>query len=195
MPRRNVVRGEGETRQRILDAAIRHFAQASYDEVGLREISADVGVDVAYVHRSFGSKEQLFQEVLDVAGAGVGISEEARDELAMSLTNHLFDRTHAKAAHGGEPLLLLIRSLTSQKAGRLSGAQLERDFIEPIRAKLGDADAFRSTIVMSLLIGLSIMRNLLELPGATEVNVEEARMMVANVIQGIVDLKPGQDGA
>ncbi|MBO0128464.1 TetR/AcrR family transcriptional regulator [Agrobacterium sp. OT33] len=195
MPKRNVVRGEGETRQRILDAAIRSFAEASYDEVSLREIATDVGVDVAYVHRSFGSKEQLFQEALDVAGADSGVSEDARDELVKSLTDKLFDRPHSTTSHGVEPLLLLIRSLTSQKAGQLSGAQIEREFIEPIRTKLGDANGFRSTVIMSLLIGLSIMRNLLELPGATETDVEQARAFVATVLQGIIDLKTGQGEA
>ncbi|WP_211400574.1 TetR family transcriptional regulator (plasmid) [Agrobacterium radiobacter] len=195
MPRRNVVRGEGETRQRILDAAIRNFAEASYDEVSLREIATDVGVDVAYVHRCFGSKEQLFQEALDVAGAGLGVSEEAPEELVRSLTDKLFDRSHTKTSHGVEPLLLLIRSLTSQKAGQLSGAQIEREFIQPIRNTLGDANSFRSTVIMSLLIGLSIMRNLLELPGATETDVEQARAFVATVLQGIIDLKLGQGEA
>ncbi|MFD2029187.1 TetR/AcrR family transcriptional regulator [Ancylobacter dichloromethanicus] len=52
--------GEGTTRQTILTAAAKRFASASYDEVSLRDISADVDVDVAYVHRSFGSKENLF---------------------------------------------------------------------------------------------------------------------------------------
>ncbi len=33
MAQRKVVRGEGETRQRILEASMRHFANASYDQV------------------------------------------------------------------------------------------------------------------------------------------------------------------
>lgn len=40
------------TRERILKAAILRFSAHSYDNTGLRDIAADVGVDMAYVHRS-----------------------------------------------------------------------------------------------------------------------------------------------
>lgn len=59
-----VERSGAATRRRIIDAAAARFARQSFEETGLREIAADAGVDVAYVHRSFGSKERLFEETL-----------------------------------------------------------------------------------------------------------------------------------
>lgn len=45
-------------KERILKAAIRRFARHSYEDTGLRDIANDADVDVAYVHRSFGSKDE-----------------------------------------------------------------------------------------------------------------------------------------
>lgn len=56
--------GAERTRERILKAAILRFSTHSYEATGLRDLAADVGVDVAYVHRCFGSKEKLFREAL-----------------------------------------------------------------------------------------------------------------------------------
>ena len=52
------------TRGEILCAARRRFLAESYENVGLRDIAGDVGVDVALVGRYFGSKDALFREVL-----------------------------------------------------------------------------------------------------------------------------------
>ena len=57
-------RNAAATRHSILVAATRRFLQDSYECVGLRDIAGDVGVDVALVSRYFGSKEELFREVL-----------------------------------------------------------------------------------------------------------------------------------
>ena len=52
------------TRSEILCAARRRFLAESYENVGLRDIAGDVGVDVALVSRYFGSKDALFREVM-----------------------------------------------------------------------------------------------------------------------------------
>ncbi|MET0659051.1 MAG: helix-turn-helix domain-containing protein, partial [Steroidobacteraceae bacterium] len=53
------------TRMAILNAALRRFALSSYDDVSLREIASDAGVDVALVGRYFESKDKLFAIVMN----------------------------------------------------------------------------------------------------------------------------------
>ncbi|MBB3810220.1 TetR/AcrR family transcriptional regulator [Pseudochelatococcus contaminans] len=183
---KKVVRGEGETRQRILKAAIEHFEKASYDDVGLRDIAADVGVDVAYVHRSFGSKEGLFREVLLTAGKAESVSELTVDELPAAFARQLFQREH-DADGDIEPLLILVRSLTSRKAGGLVSERLSAELIDPLQAKFGDSDPFRAATIISLLIGLSVMRNLLKLPSVSEADVISSEKLVARAIEGIIN--------
>src|SRR3546814_4650837 len=57
-------RNAAATRHAILLAATGRFLQDSYECVGLRDIARDAGIDVALVSRYFGSKEELFAQVL-----------------------------------------------------------------------------------------------------------------------------------
>ena len=62
-PRRG--RDAAATREAILEAATRRFANDGYQRAGVREIAADAGVTAALVNRYFGSKEKLFAEVIE----------------------------------------------------------------------------------------------------------------------------------
>lgn len=53
-----------DTRDRLLDAAERHFADHGFAGAGLREITADAGANLAAVSYHFGSKEELFVAVV-----------------------------------------------------------------------------------------------------------------------------------
>ncbi|MWN04753.1 transcriptional regulator, TetR family [Gilliamella bombicola] len=52
------------TADKLLNSAERLFAQASYSEVSIRDITEDAGVKLALVHYHFGSKEELFKAVI-----------------------------------------------------------------------------------------------------------------------------------
>ncbi len=45
-------------------AAMLLFARQSFAETSLREIVAEAQADVAYAHRAFGSKTEIFQQAL-----------------------------------------------------------------------------------------------------------------------------------
>ena len=49
-------RNANATRQAILEAARERFCSDSYDDVGMRDVARDVGVDAALISRYFGSK-------------------------------------------------------------------------------------------------------------------------------------------
>ena len=60
-------RNAAATQERLLACARRRFLQESYDNVGLREIAGDAGVDVALIARYFGSKEELQLATIETA--------------------------------------------------------------------------------------------------------------------------------
>lgn len=51
-------------REAIVTAAIRHFAERGFSGTSLREILRDAGANVAAAHYHFGSKEELYREVV-----------------------------------------------------------------------------------------------------------------------------------
>ncbi len=52
------------TRERILDAAERLFAERGFDGTSIRDVTTEAGANLAAVHYHFGSKEDLVREVL-----------------------------------------------------------------------------------------------------------------------------------
>jgi AcrR family transcriptional regulator len=58
------VRRGDTTRQSILDAAERSFAESGFDGVSLRTITERAGVDLALANYHFGTKENLLHEVI-----------------------------------------------------------------------------------------------------------------------------------
>lgn len=57
-------RNAAETRKRILAIARTLFSQDVYRNVGTRDIAAAAGVNLTLINRYFGSKKQLFREVV-----------------------------------------------------------------------------------------------------------------------------------
>ena len=58
--------GESGTRDAILEAARREFAQQGYDRTTIRNVARDAGVDPALVHYFFGTKTELFAAAMQL---------------------------------------------------------------------------------------------------------------------------------
>lgn len=117
MPRRAAVKSTTPTRERILDAAISWFSRHSYEATGLRDIAALAEVDVAYVHRCFGSKKQLFAEAVRAQIRPEELLRESTgDDIAASLAALVF--AHDGARDRGEigPFDIMNHSLSSIEA-------------------------------------------------------------------------------
>ena len=56
--------GRAEIRQAVLDSAAELFGRRGPANVSVRDIAADAGVQHSVVHRYFGTKEELFREVI-----------------------------------------------------------------------------------------------------------------------------------
>lgn len=67
----NRARAAEERGDRMLDAALRRFATALFDEVTLDAIADDAGVTVQTVIRRFGSKEDLFSLLIEREGVRI----------------------------------------------------------------------------------------------------------------------------
>ncbi len=150
------------TRQRILTAALFRFAQVSYEEVGLRDVAQDVGVDVALVHRSFGSKEQLFAEVFKAAIQSERLLSSNKAELGSVLTKNIFERDSEPTSGNTDALQIFVRSLSSPQAREVLRTFVLRDFIGPLAAKLDDRALQRAALITACMVGVSILRDVLQ---------------------------------
>jgi len=149
------------TRQAMLEAAHARFVQESYENVGLRDIAGDVGVDVALVSRYFGNKEELFRAVL-----GMGRKEKILPpELPNSEVPSYLARLFVEKGQGQEPnehverLLILLRSASSPVASQIVREAFREDVLLPLTEKLGGSGAeLRASTSMAVWMGMAIMR-------------------------------------
>ena len=157
------LRNAAATRQAMLVAARSHFARESYENVGLREIAAQAGVDPALVARYFGGKEQLFKEALrgDSSPFAEGVD---RDDLPAHLVSLLLDHEKDEEERSAKTdcLLMLLRSSASSKASEIVREAISQDMLGPMAGALtGEFAHLRAGCAMAVLMGSGILRSTL----------------------------------
>jgi AcrR family transcriptional regulator len=159
MPR---AKNAAATRQAIFASARKRFLQESYDNVGLREIAADAGVDVALVNRYFGSKETLFKEVLRGCEES-GLPEEiATADLPAYFASMLLRQDAEESRGHVETMMIILRSASSPKAAAIVRDALREDILEPLSARLeGDHADARASLSVAVWMGTTIMQTLM----------------------------------
>jgi AcrR family transcriptional regulator len=151
------------TRAAILEAAKARFATDGYEQVGVRDIAADAGIDPALVNRYFGSKEGLFTAVLaSITKEPFALRPkppEFGDELARIVLRLTGDR-HQKQLMA---LDLAIRSTNSPTANAIVREDLEERFIAPLVERFGGGPdaAARAHICTAITMGMGVMRGVL----------------------------------
>lgn len=151
------------TRAEMLAAARQRFLQESYENVGLRDIARDVGVDVALVSRYFGSKEELFREVLHGDKAEKFRIEVGAADLPDYLVS-LFAATDCEDTRKHtEKLLIVLRSASSPQASAIVHDAVCNDVLEPISRILGGGEdaEIRAGMVLTILFGSGIVRSIM----------------------------------
>src|SRR5260221_2882741 len=130
------------TRQAILDSALMAFTRSGYNGVGVREIAKGAGVTAMLVNRYFGSKEQLFAEVVEAALAKRTILTDEATTPGQDLTTLSRDAAVALVA----PLTLedqkldgfsgTVRSISNEPAAAIWREKIEQTFERPLAALL-----------------------------------------------------------
>ncbi len=179
-------RNAAATRDAILQAATRRFSAEGYDDVGVRDIAADVGVDPALVVRYFGSKEDLFAAVLDSCD-GEDLLEGPRETFGARLAHDL--------VYGGNScdedlrrLQIMLRSVSSSKAQEIVRREAERNFYGPFKEWIGgEHAAVRARLAAALMMGMEVNR---EVTGALRQTPEECKELerrLAGMLQAVID--------
>lgn len=175
------------TRERILQAAVLRFSRHSYEETGLRDIAADVGVDVAYVHRCFGSKRRLFAEAVEAAVELGHILSVPAPELPGALTRRTFSRDLAGSSAEVGPLDILIRSLGSTEAMGILREFTSRHIIAPLSQRLDGPARRRAALITAFLAGIAIFRTVLRVEELREAGGGELERTVAQVVRALME--------
>ena len=154
--------GVSGTREAILGAARRAFAEHGYQHATIRGVADLAGVDPALVHHYFGTKQELFvaavqlpvnpvEQLMAVLDEDSGQAGRRMVETFLSVWDH---------AATQNPLLALIRSAVGDEhAAAMLREFITEEVLGQIAHRLGSADArLRATLVGSQIIGLAMAR-------------------------------------
>ena len=175
------------TRAAILDAASLRFRREGYDEVGMRDIARDAGCDPALVSRYFGSKEDLFREVLTACGDGGScMMEVSRETFGAHYARQLvFDNADCEDM---EIVLIMLRASGSAKAAEMVRRATIEDFLRPFAKWLGgDQAEVRAYLASSLVMGFALNRSLGGEGAIPEADREAMYARLARLLQACVD--------
>jgi AcrR family transcriptional regulator len=169
--------GESVTREAIIRSARRQFADRGYRATSLRSIGLAAGVDARLVLHYFGSKRDLFAESVElplepeqvIAIVFADGDERAAENAARLLTGVLDD------AETRRPLIALLRAaVTEPEAAELIRDLLTRRLLLPMASRLGGERApLRASFVASQLVGLAIVRYVVQIEPLAEATREE----------------------
>src|SRR5580693_2889709 len=123
------------TREAILRSALAAFSRHGYDGIGVREIAQAAGVTAVLVNRYFGSKEELFSAVVELAFADNSLFQGDRTLLAQRFASEIMDKKE-KGAERSDILLLLVRSAPNPRAADILRDGLARHCERPLKALL-----------------------------------------------------------
>jgi AcrR family transcriptional regulator len=189
-------RNAAATREAILTSARRAFARAGYDGAGVREIAAGAGVTAMLVNRYFGSKEQLFAEVLAATSAAPTIltRENLRSSnLPETIAATLVDITQA-ADTPLEGFLIMLHSASSKRAAEIGREQIEKGHQKTLTDALGgDLAPQRAALVLSLVAGFQVMRQMIGLSALAEADRSDLIKVLAPLLKQLIEGTPASD--
>jgi AcrR family transcriptional regulator len=154
--------GVSGTREAILDAARRAFAEHGYQHATVRGVADLAGVDPALVHHYFGTKQELFVAAVQLPVNPVeqlmAVLNEDSDQAGRRMVETFLSVWDHAATQN--PLLALIRSAVGDEhAAAMLREFITEEVLGQIARRLGGADArLRATLVGSQIIGLAMAR-------------------------------------
>lgn len=179
--------GPSGTREAILAAAARRFAEAGYDRASLRAIAAEARVDQKLIAHYFGSKQQLFVaaiglpldpgEILPRALAG------GRRGLRGRLVELLTVVLEQPELH--ERLTGVVRgAASSPEMARMMREFLTRAVFRPIADELGaERPLLRANLVGSQVVGLLMARYVVGIEPLASTPAREVAEAVAPTLE------------
>ncbi|MBA9001462.1 MULTISPECIES: TetR/AcrR family transcriptional regulator [Thermomonospora] len=177
--------GPTETREKILACARRLFAEKGYDGASLRGIAREAGVDPALVHHFFGGKQGVFvaamQFPLDPGVLLERIAQAPRDRLGETLATVFLDVWSDPARRA--PLLAVLRSaMTNEQAATMMRQFVSATLLRPATELYG-IPPIRIQAAVGQMIGVAMLRYVLEVEPIASAAPQELVAMLAPVLQ------------
>ena len=183
-------RNAAATREAILKSAHAAFVRSGYDGVGVREIAAGAGVTAMLVNRYFGSKENLFAEVMgrDLEAPIILTPQTLTSpSLAKDMARLLVAITERDAT-ALDGFQMMLRSAASERAAEIARGEIEKHHHRKLTGVLqGQLAAERSALILSLVSGVQVMRQMIGLETLAKADPEALIRLLEPVLEALIN--------
>ena len=178
--------GGSDTREEIAVAARSLFAELGYERTTFRRIAADAGVDPALVVHFYGSKEELFRQVMALppalADALERLAKGPRETVGRRLAELVVGALESPASR--TVVLGRIRCATTHPdAAALVRETVTRD-LQRLTSALGDDQPeARAVLVGAQVVGIALARHVVLVEPLASMTASEVVKLVAPTFQ------------
>ena len=179
--------GDSGTRDAIRAAARAQFAEQGYDRTSLRSIALQAGVDPTLVSHFFGSKQQLFAEVMQLPFEPAQVIPRivAGDPAGIGARLAGFVISVLESPEGAARLTGLVRAAASEDAAAaVVRERVSRDVLGPLAAALGsDQPQLRGSLVGSQVVGMVMARYVVRIEPLASLPADRVIAIIGPVLQ------------
>jgi AcrR family transcriptional regulator len=188
---------KGATAKRaILEAAHLAFVHFGY-EIGVRDIAKLAGVSPMAINRYYGSKENLFEEVVDWALSAPGIitpevleNSPDADTLCQEITKALVETTTPNVIPM-DGFLIMLRSAGNKRAAEILREKIETYFSQPLAKLLPEVNSTqRSALFLAVIAGFQMTRQVIKLQALTEAEPSDLTNALNALFQVLITENP-----
>ncbi|MFJ9368628.1 TetR family transcriptional regulator [Nocardia sp. NPDC101769] len=173
------------TRARIVDAARRTFAEVGFERATVRAIAAAAEVDKSSVIQYFGSKLQLFREVVHWE---IPFDRILSNDPAATASNQIRGILESWAAQPDGPMAVLLRaSMTSEEAAEILRTHITVQAVDKLAADIDAPDArLRAALVQAILMGIASQRYLLRMPDLHAADIDDIVALTTPLLRELI---------
>jgi AcrR family transcriptional regulator len=179
--------GGPDTRGEILEAARETFAAKGFEGTSLRAVARAAGVDAALVHHYFDGKESLFVEAMALPIDPRIVAERVLDGPVDGIGDRIIGTFLAvwEAPESRVRMKAMLRAaISSEDYAHLIRDAITRLILGPVSSVLDVPDApLRVSLVASQLMGVALVRYIIELDPLASATPDEVVARIAPTIQ------------
>ena len=148
------------TRQALIEAARELFGERGYESVGLREIAAKAGVNIALINRYFGSKKGLFEAAIPPTLTPDLLASCPSHQIATLAAQIMVGKSYGPDVY--DRTLALVRSAGAEDARDSLRQSMDARVIAKIAENMNGPDReIRAALVVSSLLGYDMLARIL----------------------------------
>ncbi|MEV0224996.1 TetR family transcriptional regulator [Streptomyces sp. NPDC050704] len=180
--------GDSGSRQMILQAARKVFAQHGYGAATMRAIAREAGVDTALIHHYFATKSGLFATAIQDGYPAAEVIQRTVLPGPLDDLGARFIRGYLALWNNPDtrdPMLAVIRSaITNDEAAGIMAGFIADNVVRPVVRELDTTEPeLRATLVGTQLVGLAVARYLLKVEPLASLDEETLIRICAPLIQ------------